>query len=101
MTTMTTLYPVTFNAGCTNGHIVFIAFDAAAAAEFAAEENDAAQCEILTTDEVALVDNFGFPCARREAGFIAPWLRQVSDFCHRHYAPESWARYCAMMSRDG
>jgi hypothetical protein len=98
---MTTLYPVSFNQGCDNGHIVFIALDREAADQFAQTENDEVQCEILTVDEVALVDNYGYPCQRREARFVAPWIADVPLFASKHYAPLSYAKYVREMSKGG
>lgn len=96
---MQTIYPVIF--GGTEEHIVFVGFDAAAALDYADAENNEAECEILRVEELPLVDNFGFPCERKEAGFVAPWLAKVSDACAKWYAPESWARYVREMSVGG
>lgn len=96
---MITLYPVQF--GGDEGHIVFVGLDRQAAEAFALAENDEVQCEVMEVMELALVDTFGFPCQRREAAFVAPWLAKVSDACHRWYAPESWDRYVREMSRCG
>lgn len=98
---MTYLFPVSFNQGGDNGHIVFVGLDRAAAEAFAKEENDEVQCEILTVDEVALVDNYGFPCQRNETRFVAPWIADVPLFASKHYAPLSYAKYVREMSVGG
>jgi hypothetical protein len=82
-------------------HVIFVGFDRAAADAVAHEANEEVQCEIAEVDELPLIDNYGFACARKEAGFLFPWLAKVSDKCSAWYAPKSWAAYCNMMSRDG
>lgn len=91
------IYPVMFG----DSHCVYVAFDKQEADRFALAENDEVECEIYFVDELALIDNYGYPCERKEAGFLFPWLKVVADAQHKHYAPESWNRYVALMSKDG
>jgi hypothetical protein len=90
------IYPIMFG----DSHCVYVAFDCQEAQRFAKAENDEVQCEIYFVEELPLIDNYGFPCARKDAGFLFPWLKVVKDEQFKHYAPEAWARYVAMMSKD-
>jgi hypothetical protein len=56
---------------------IFVAFDRAAAKAFAECVDDENQCEITEITECALIDNYGFPCGRSDAGFLFPWLADV------------------------
>ena len=110
---MITLHPVTFEGDHTA--IVYIAFTAQAAQDFIANSNNEHNneygeiygcCDLpLYADEIPLVDNYGFPCQRSEASFIAPWLCHVSIEAIRFYCPEYQARkdreYIRQMSMGG
>jgi hypothetical protein len=50
---------------------IFIAFDAAAAREFADAENAEVECEIMEVHEVVLVDDFGFHCRPADKAVLA------------------------------
>jgi hypothetical protein len=78
------LHPVSF-LGET---ILFVAFDREAAAKFANAVNDDCECEVTEIDELALIDTLGFPCQRKDAGFLFPWLATVKPETAAWYAKE-------------
>lgn len=58
--------------------VAFVAFDHSAATAFANREDDWHRCAVSEIDELVLVDNFGFPCQIKDAGFLFPWLADVT-----------------------
>lgn len=85
---MTYLYPVIFEAS-NRSDILYVAFTSQAAQDFIADaqrEYDKSEeakilgtCELpMYVDEIALVDNYGFPCERHEAAIVVPWLGEIN-----------------------
>src|SRR3954463_2342090 len=62
----TTLYVVWFG----NYTPVWIAFDQKSAEDFRDAENDEAQADIMSIDEVVLVDDYGFHCRPAERAIL-------------------------------
>ena len=98
--------------------IVYVAFSRGAAADFIAteqrewENENAEYLEAMggaelpfNTDELPLVDNYGFPCQISDAGILFPWLRNVKPEVMPFYPPEYQARkdreYTPQMSMGG
>jgi hypothetical protein len=78
------LHPVSF-LGET---ILFVAFDHEAAAKFAETVDNDCECAVTEITELALIDNYGFPCQRKDAGFLYPWLGTVTKENMEWYAKE-------------
>jgi hypothetical protein len=68
--------------------ILFVAFDHEAAAQFARTVDDDCECEVTEINEFALVDNYGYPCQRKDAGFLFPWMATVTPENAEWFAKE-------------
>jgi hypothetical protein len=94
---MVKLFPVRFEGNI--NHLTFVAFSAQAASDYIAAEqlkydsqphvleDDWFAAELpFVTEEVALVDHYGFPCKRNETSIVAPWIAEVGQDAFIHYS---------------